>query len=174
MSTTQSPLSLLEASELRYLEPAKLHFFRAGSTLRLTIEAELSCLSVSVVRLFPLSEPQRYLSVRTSDNKEVGVLRDAAELSAQGRQLVKEELERRYLVPAIQRVITVKERFGTLDWQVQTDRGERQFTTRNLRENMTQPSPNRYLLTDVDGNRYDVLNLNALDAASRSHLMRHL
>ena len=68
----------------------------------------------------------------------------------------------------------VKERFGTVDWRVETDRGVRAFTTRNLRENLGQPSPNRYLLTDVDGNRYDVHDLTVLDSASQAFLRRYI
>lgn len=168
------PATLTEASDLRYLNPSTLQFFRHGATLRLTIENELSCLQVTVVRLFPLSEPQSYLSIRSGDNNEIGVLMAASELDLESRQLVAEELERRYLVPVVQRVIAVKERFGTIEWQVETDRGTRTFTTRELRENVAQPSPNRYLLSDVDGNRYDVRDLQALDPASRMHLSRYL
>lgn len=35
------------------------------------------------------------------------------------------------------------------------------------------PSPNRYLLTDVDGNRYDVANME-LDEISRAYLWRYI
>ena len=167
-------LTLTEASELRYLDPTALRFFRHGATLRLTIEDERSCLRVSVVRLFPLSEPGRYLSVRTGDNKEVGVIVEAGELEADSRRLVEDELMRRYLVPVIRRVVSARERFGTVDWEVETDRGGWTFTTRNLRENVAQPSPGRYLLSDVDGNRYDVRDIEALDGASQAFLLRHL
>jgi hypothetical protein len=171
---TQQPKTPEETSDLRYLEPAKLSFFRSGATLRLTIAEEMSCLQTSVIRLFPLSEPQSYLSLRGGDNKELGVLMEPGELDAQSRALVMEELERRYLVPVVQRVVAVKERFGTVEWQVQTDRGPRTFTTRELRESVVQPSPGRYLLSDVDGNRYDVRDLQAMDPVSRRHLSQYL
>jgi hypothetical protein len=164
----------LETADLRYLDPKSLRFFRHGAALRLTVEAESSYLKVTVVRAFPLSHPQRYLSVRAGENKEVGVLVDAAELDEENRRLVAEELERRYVVPVIRRVIRIKERFGTVDWEVETDRGLCRFTTRNMREKVVQPSPGRYLLTDVDDNRYDVPDLAALDPASQAWLMRHL
>ena len=172
--TTGQASALVEASELRYLDPKALRFFRHGATLRLTVGDEMSVLAVSVVRMFPLSEPQRYLSVRGGDNKEVGILVEAGELGEDSRRLVAEELERRYLVPVIRRVLSVKERFGTVDWEVETDRGVRTFTTRNLRENVLQPSADRYLLSDVDGNRYDVPDLAELDGASQAWLMRYL
>ena len=73
----------------------------------------------------------------------------------------------------IQRVLRVKERFGTLDWEVMTNRGPRAFTTRDLRENVIHPVPERTLLTDVDGNRYDVRDVYALDRASQAWLLRY-
>jgi hypothetical protein len=168
------PLTLTEATDLRYLEPTKLRLFMHGAALRLTIEDEMSCLAVAIVRLFPLSQANQYLSVRSADQKEIGILREAKALDDHSHSLIEAELERRYLVPVVQRIISVKERFGTIDWQVETDRGPRSFTTRNLRENITQPTPERYLFNDVDGNRYDVRDLSALDPASRSHVLRYI
>jgi hypothetical protein len=167
-------MTAAEAADLRYLDPKDLRFLRHGAALRLTIDEESSYLSVTVVRAFPLSEPHRYLSVRDGANKEVGLLVEPRELDEESRRLVEEELRRRYLVLELRRVVRVKERFGTVDWEVETDRGVCRFTTRNLRENIVQPSPGRYLLTDVDGNRYDVRDLAALDPASQAVLLRYV
>ena len=43
-----------------------------------------------------------------------------------------------------------------------------------LRENITKVTPDRYLLTDVDGNRFDVRDLRELDSTSKSFLLRYL
>jgi hypothetical protein len=166
--------SLAEAAQLVFLDPGKLHFTRHGATLRLTIEGDRSVLHVSVVRAFPISEPRGFVSVRDGGNKELGVLVDPKALGDDDRKLVEAELERRYLIPVIQRVAAVKERFGTVDWEVETDRGLCKFTTRNLRENVTYPSHGRVVLSDVDGNRYDVPDIGRLDAGSRAALLEHL
>jgi len=169
-----APLSPTETTELRYLELKKLRFQRHGAILRLIIEDEGCRLKLSVVRIFPLSGPQRYLSVRDGANKEVGIIVEPDELDAENRRLVTEELERRYLVPVVRRIIAVKERFGTVEWEVETDRGISKFTMRNVRENVLQPSPDRYLFSDVEGNRYDVRDLSALDTASQAFVQRYL
>lgn len=174
METKQDSTTNIEASEIQCLDPGTLRFFRHGATLRLTVRDEVSYPKVTVLRVFPLSEPHRYLSVRYGDNKEVGLIVDPKELDGENRQLVEAELDRRYLVPTIQRVIGVKERFGTLEWKVETDRGLWSFTTRNLRENVAQPGDFRYLITDVDGNRFDVPDLTALDSTSQGWLLKYL
>lgn len=170
----ETPVSLVEASRLVFLDVKKLRFFTHGVTLRLTVEEDRSYLKVSVLRAFPLSEPRRFLSVRDSENKEIGLILNPAELDVENRRLVDEEVERRYLVPSVTHIVGAKERFGTVDWTVETNRGLCRFTTRNLRENVQRPSPGRIILNDVDGNRYDIRNLDDLSLASQELLFRHI
>jgi hypothetical protein len=171
---TEEPVTLVEASQLVLLDVNRLHFLKHGATLRLTLEGDRSWLSVSVVRAFPLSEPNRYLSVRDDQDKEIGLVVDPAHMSPENRTLVEQELERRYLVPSVSRIVAARERFGTVDWTVETDRGLRRFTTKNLRENSQRPAPGRIILSDVDGNRYDIRNVDALNSESRDLLFRHI
>ena len=176
MNGTSSARStpLAEAGQVRYLDPKKLRFGKHGVCLRLTLENEISYLDVEVIRLFPLSDPDCYLGVHDKDNKEIGVLVRLAELDAVNHLLILEKLERRYLMPIVKRVINVTERFGTAEWEVETSRGKRKFTMRNLRENIAQLTPHRCLLSDVDGNRYEVHDLRQLDSTSRGYLLRYL
>ncbi|MBI3829122.1 MAG: DUF1854 domain-containing protein [Planctomycetes bacterium] len=168
------PATLIEAAQLVFLDPQKLRFFKHGVTLRLTMAEDRSCLKTSVLRAFPLSDPQRFLSVRDGANKEVGLIAEPKELSEENRKLVEEELSRRYLVPAVRRIVSALERFGTVDWTMETDRGLCKFTTRNLRENVQRPAPGRIIVSDVDGNRYDIRNVEELDLQSQELLFRHM
>lgn len=167
-------LSLVEASQLVFLDPKKLLFSKHGAVLRLTIEADRSYLEVAVLRAFPLSEPKAFLSLRDSEEKEIGVITAPSDLDAANQRLVEEELARRYLTPDITSIVAVKARFGTLDWTVETSRGPRQFTTRNLRENVSRPTPGRIILTDVDGNSYDIRQIEELSPSSQALLSKHL
>jgi len=168
------PMSLAEAAQLKLLDPARLKFFRHGSALRLTIENESSCLRVNMLRAFPLSKPNQFFSIRDGANKEVGVVCEPQKLDPESRALVLADVERRYFLTPIQRIAGVKERFGTVEWEVETPRGQTKFTTRDLRENVLRPSPGRYIITDVEGNRFDVLNFDELDANSQTLLLRHV
>src|SRR5688572_1468994 len=163
-----------EAPELSFLDLNKLRFFKHGATLHLTVEADRSYLIVSVLRAFPLSEPERYFSVRDGENKEVGLIVEPDELSDENRGLVREDLARRYLTPAVKCIVSAKERFGTVDWEMETDRGMCKLTTRNLRENVQRPAPGRIILNDVDGNRYDIRNIDELDLRSQQLLFQHM
>ena len=181
MSTTgtkanqhESPVTLVEASQLIFLDVKKLRFFKHSATLRLTVEDDRSYLRVGILRAFPLSEPDRFLSVRDDGNKEAGLIVNPADLNIENRKLVEEDLHRRYFVPAVQCIVAAKERFGTVDWTMETDRGVCRFTTRNLRENVQRPAPGRIILNDVDGNRYDIRDVDELSRESQELLFRHL
>ena len=173
-NTPNAPVSLVQAAQLVFLDLNKLHFFKHGATLRLTVEEDRSHLKVSVQRAFPLSEPSRFFSVRDGANEEVGMIVDPAGLSEENRRLVFEDLARRYLVPAVKRIVTAKEHFGIVDWEMETDRGPCKLTTRNLGENVQRPAPGRIILSDVDGNRYDIRNIDDLDLNSQQLLFRHM
>jgi len=170
----KQPLSLAEAAQLRFLDPGKLRFFKVGATLRMTIEDEACWLKVSILRAFPLSIPTRYFSVRDGGGKEIGMLTDFDSLAPESRALAEAELERRYMVSILHRVVSVKERFGTVDWDVETSRGRCCFTTRDLRENVIRAGSGHFLLTDVENNRYEIPDLNELDPQSQASLLRHL
>lgn len=165
--------SVTDTTTLRYLDPAKTRFFRRGSAFCVTLQDEASYPGVSVVRLFPLSDPHRYFSLRGCDGKEFGLLVDPRGLDPGSLAGLSEELRRRYVVPVIQRVLAVKERIGSQEWNVLTDRGPCVFTTRSLRESVVRPSARRCLLTDVDGNRFDIVDVEALDSTSQDFLVRY-
>ncbi|MEI6148158.1 MAG: DUF1854 domain-containing protein [bacterium] len=173
-TSSETTMDLVEAAQLRLLDPRTLRLFQAGATLRMTIEGESSWLKVTVLRAFPLTQPTRYFSVRDGGGKEIGVLAGLDGLDAGSRFLIEAEIERRYMVSVIHRIVSVKERFGTVEWDVETHRGRCRFTTRDMRENCLRPSPGHYLITDVENNRFEILDLESLDPASQAALLRHL
>jgi hypothetical protein len=180
MSTTnlekpkETPATLVEASRLVFLDPKKLRFFKHGATLRLTIEDDRSFPKVGIVRAFPLSDRSRFFSVRDGADNEVGLIVNPTDLSMENQNLIEEDLQRRYFVPSVKKIVAAKERFGTVEWTVETDRGVCHFTTQNLRENVQRPAPGRIILNDVDGNRYDIRDLDELSRESQELLFRHL
>ena len=56
----------------------------------------------------------------------------------------------------------------------ETDRGVREVTLRDVRDNVIYLDSNRLLITDAENNRYDVPDITALDRQSRVYLARIL
>ena len=116
-------------------------------------------------RAFPFSAPDEYISVRESEgkNKEIGMIRNLNELG-ETQKLVKKQLELRYFTPKITSVYKVKEEYGYSYWDVTTDKGRCRFTVRMGGGSVYTIGSNRYLVNDLDGNRFEIPDLYALSA----------
>jgi hypothetical protein len=174
VTALDAPSAPVTTTELRFLDPARLEFTREGAELRVTLTDEFSVLDARIVRIFPISDPDRQLSLRDAKGNEIGILSDPARLPTAARRLVEEAVDRRYFLPVITRIVSARDRFGTTRWKIETDHGPKSFITRNLREEVLAPVPGRYLLKDIDGNRYDVPDVSCLDAASQGLLLGRL
>ena len=164
------------------LDSRHVRLFRTGgptSALRLTLSdpkvgPPRSYLRVHVARAFPLSDPDRYIGLRDAQDKDIGLLETLDGLDPDSRARIDEELHRRYFLPKIVRVNHVKEEFGMTTWDVETDKGHRNFVIRNLRDSVQELSPTRILVTDSDGNRYEFPDVRQLDDKSFAVMQRVL
>jgi hypothetical protein len=172
------------SSELRFLDPATVQFRQQGARLQFRTapdagrpepvegreKDDADWRDVTLVRLFPLTEPERWISLVEMNGKEVGILKDASRLGHDALRLARDELRRRYLVPRITRILTCRPRGDLVEWTVESDRGQQKFLTRDLREQIKEHMPTRLSIVDVEGNRYDIPDLAALDPESRRRL----
>ncbi|RYG30054.1 DUF1854 domain-containing protein [bacterium] len=122
---------------------------------------------IKLHRCFPLSEPSRFISILGKDGKERAILDDLDRLDVASRSLANAELDRRYFTPEIERIESLKSEAGMWRFAVVTGRGESDFWVRNWRESAFELSPNRWVIHSVDGGRYEIPNLEGLDAGSR-------
>lgn len=162
------------SSELRFLDPATVQFRQHGARLQFREKDDADWRDVTLVRLFPLTEPERWISLVEMNGKEVGILKDASRLGHDALRLAREELRRRYLVPRIVRILACRPRSDLVEWTVETDRGRQKFLTREVREQIKEHQPTRLSIVDVEGNRYDIPDLAALDLESRRRLEAQL
>ena len=159
----------------RYLDAADLTLTRSEvGTARLEIRNEACHLRIVVRRLMPLSNPDGYISLAADEDTEIGILVNPSELTSESQKILKEELDKRYFTPTIQKVYRVKEQFGIHEWEVETERGHITFAVRGLNQNIKQVPPARLFVTDVRGNRYDIPDYRKLDAQSYQQIQRHL
>ena len=150
------------------IEPHRIHLhYGPGNVQRLTIDGWCSFPRVKIVRAAPLSRPDRYISVLNEDGEEVCWIDDPSELDEQSQAVIKRELEQRYLVATILRVNSLQFDMGTAYWDVDTDRGRREFVVPSVREQVQWLNDRRLLIIDVDGNRFEIPDINALDRRSR-------
>jgi hypothetical protein len=151
----------------------EIEIFYYRSRLRLTVPDECSYLGVKPVWAAPLSRPNQYLVLLDSKDQEIILIADPKVLKGQSWEAVQKELRQRYLTAVIMAVKSARQEFGATYWHAQTDRGEREFITQNLQENSFWISDDHLLLTDVDGSRFEIQSIVALDPRSR-HLLNEI
>jgi len=121
---------------------------------------------VSLVQARPLTDPDGMIAIIDARKRCVGEVASLMELSAGSRAVARLELERRYCIAVILRVESTLVDFGSRYWQVVTDRGARRFLVRDPQRSVLRLPPDRVMLRDVQGNRFLIPSLSALDAAS--------
>jgi len=126
---------------------------------------------VRVVCASPLRGPAGGVSIlHASKKEELAYVPALAELDEASRTVVADELTRRYFLPKIRSVLHTRATFGVRYWQVQTDRGPRQFVMKSPETNTAWLSDDRCVLTDSLGNCYEIESLAALDRRSRKRV----
>lgn len=154
--------------DLVFLDPSAVHLFPGpGDSVRMTIEGwNQSYLYVKIRRAFPLTEPDHYIGFNDGEDKDIGLVINPKELDKPSQKLIKQELIRRYFIPTIQSISSLKHEYGMSYWSVETNKGRKEFVSRGRRESLHEVSPNRYIVTDVDDNRYDIFDVDLLDKRS--------
>lgn len=121
-------------------------------------------------RLFPVSGGNKYITLLDEDNKERAIIVDVDKLLPEAQEPILECLREFYLVPKILRVIDRIEKYGTLKWVVETDRGIVTFTINNRHSDIKIFYDGRVLVRDSNDNRYEIENYLQLDKHSRKML----
>lgn len=156
--------SLEESSVTVWLTPENAAFSRENGLLYLQMGETRS--RVSLCRDFPFDLVWEYISVLNEDEEELGIIRNVDDFEGETRDLLRNELERRYYSPKIQSILGVKERYGFSYWRVMTDDGEIRFTLHDTYKNLIHVSAKRVIFLDVDGNRFEIPDIGQLDRRS--------
>lgn len=177
MQTAQS-LNLADAIEIGYLDIAKTTFFATpGGFLGLKY-GEKEYKRVALRRALPIGKPGAFISVADAENKEIGILSDIQELPDAQMKLVIGELDRRYYCPTVREIKSVKDKLGYVYMELSVEGDGRTYdkhcAIKDVNKNIRMLDDNRLILFDVDGNRYMVSSLSALDKKSLKRLEPYL
>lgn len=121
---------------------------------------------VLVFRSFPFSDAELFLSVRETvgRNAEIGIIKNINDLDDNARKLILHDLKLRYFVPKIKNIRSVRIDHGFATFIVVTDYGNMKFIVRSSGDAATRLSDKRIIFTDIDGNRYEIEDLDKLSA----------
>jgi hypothetical protein len=151
----------------------RLHRDPAGNLVATDQEGR-AFTNVKPVRAFPISCPDRYISICDAEGHELTRIEDSSALPADVQQLLAEELARNEFVPVVTAVEAVYAEANPSRWHVLTDRGPTTFFINDTDDHVRRVGPHQILLVDTHGIRYLIPDTRRLDAASTRILDRYL
>lgn len=138
------------------------------------IEVEGVCYEhVQLVRTFPFTAVNEYISVRCQDEEEseIGMIEDLEkDFQGAAQKALREQLDIRYFTPIIQKVISIKEEGGCSYFDVETSAGRIQFVVRSNDNSFTKLTETRIIIEDLENNRFEIPDLHALSMKERKKL----
>ncbi|MGN1084638.1 MAG: DUF1854 domain-containing protein, partial [Lachnospiraceae bacterium] len=157
---------------LRYLTPEEAVFARTeGGFVSLRLGEERYP-RVQVVRMFPFSEPGKYISIRTAEetSKEIGVIESLTAFPEEVRAMLEEQLALRYFTPVITKIYQIKDEYGYAYFDVETDRGRCRFVIHMGGNAVVHLSDVRILISDIDENRFEIPDVTKLTVKEQKRL----
>ena len=161
---------------MKFLTSENARFSRTegGFVSLKTVDKEYT--RVGVYLTFPLTNPEEFISIREADEKakEIGMIEKLSQLEPDQQEMIREQIKLRYFIPVIIKVMDVKDEYGYAYWHVQTNFGVCRFTTRMSGDAVVSLSDSRLMVTDIDGNRYEIPDHTKMDPHSQRLLFSYL
>ena len=119
---------------------------------------------VKVVRLFPFTDANKYLSIREygGASKEIGIIEDLDAMPEETKSLIEHQLTLCYFTPVISKIYSIKDEYGYAYFHVLTDKGECKFAINMGSNAVSKLSDTRLIIQDVDENRFEIRDTDAL------------
>ena len=129
---------------------------------------------VELRRMFPITGLNKYIALMDSHGEEIAIIRNIDDLMPESKTVVENCLLEYYMIPRITRFIKMSEKFKIWMWTAETNKG---ICTFEIRNHLTAIKPlydGRVLIKDANDNRYEIPDVNALDARSKKMILPKL
>lgn len=159
-------------------EPQLLKVWPENDGLMLEYDGKLSELAPPR-RALPLSSPEEWILLNSLEGEELGSVRRLSELDSVSRDTLRAALAEAYRITTILRVLDVEREpiGGQITWQVVVESTEDEekgvssgkdmtFRLAGAEDIQTARYPHIYF-ADIEGNRWEIVDCEAMDLASR-------
>lgn len=161
-----------EMASLKLITKDNASFFETeGGFVGLTYKG-ISFDRVKITRLFPFTDSEKYISIRTADenSKEIGIIEDLASMPDEVVSMLKKQLDLTYFTPVIKKILSIKDDYGYAYFHVLTDKGECKFAINMGGSAVAKLSDSRLIITDLDENRFEIKDVFALSGKEQRKL----
>ena len=168
--SNQTPYNLMMTNTASITPPTFNLFYDDWGKLVLVDAAGVRHEGVTPIRSFPLTHPENWICICDAKYHELVSIEEPSQLPAATRELLFRALAKTEFMPVISRLVdaTIGE---PAEWQVETNRGNRTFVLKS-EDDIRALSDGRIVVTDSDGLRYMIADVQKLDAHSRRTLER--
>ena len=169
----------LIATGVRRLTPETTTIFLGTfSLLHCSVKGDNLYRGVFAVRMFPVRDPTRYISLHYTDvadkDQEIGVIEDLSVFSKEMQELVSRSLAAHYHEQVIQRVHKVYNQYGLLFFEVETQRGSEEFVMPWRGDRTEEYGEKGKVLLDAFDNRYIIPNVDQLPPADQRRFANYI
>ena len=167
-----------------YYDDKAVREFAVSDISKITVEQLIGCSmlcvrdmhgrdyeKVDLTRLVPFNDENRYISVSYKNEedewKEIGVIKDLEDLAADTKKTADDYLKLKYYIPEIKKIHRITDnQMGYLFLEADTTAGEKKIAVYDWWHNFRVIHGKMLAVTDADGNRYSVPDVDRLDKAS--------
>ncbi|MBQ7595554.1 MAG: DUF1854 domain-containing protein [Clostridia bacterium] len=128
---------------------------------------------VKIVCTQPLTQPDAFLCVIGMDDNEKGIIESIDDFTGEQRAMIAEDIRMRYFCPVISEIHSIKDKMGSFYFDVVIQGRKKNFMVRDLSKNIRQTNAS-VTITDTDGNRYKIEDIQAINRKSRRKLEPYL
>lgn len=160
----------LNKTSVGFLDPQKCSFYinpKGFTALRIE---DKDYRRVRLLRTLPLQRPFEYISVSDMYKKEIGIIRNVADFPPEQREIIEKDLAARYYSPNITEIYSVKEKMGSFYFDVSIDGFKKTFAVKDISRNIKVLDSGAVMLTDADGNRFIIPDIDKLKSKTRRQL----
>lgn len=149
---------------INYLTPKNCEFYETKGGFVGLRHGDKDYGHVNIIRTFPFSALWEYLSVREIDGKqeEIGIIDNLKKFDNSVFELIAKQLEVRYFMPKISKILSIKEEYGHAYWTVLTDKGKCSFATAAGSSGAVTKNGDRVIIKDSDENRFEIEDVTKL------------
>lgn len=166
---------IYEVDKLNIINCSEISFKREDSGFITVCYDGKTYYRVNLTRLIPFVSKNEYISLTYENDekefREIGVIRDIAQLDEENRNLVVEFLEYKYYMPEITKIYSIKDNMrGFIFVDVETTSGRKTLCIRDWYTNFRMLTKKMLYVVDADGNKYFTEDVTKLDKKSLANV----
>ncbi len=169
----------LEQIEVRFLKPEEVKIFRGTFKMMHLMDSDGTIYrGVYAISAFPVACPDKYIFLFYYDeydrSREIGVIEDIGIFPEDVREIIHEVMKKHYFAYIIHEIYSIKLEFGTLHFEVETDKGPKNFSMRWASHRTLDFGRTGKILLDVFDDRYIVPDIERLTRAEKDLFTRYV